>query len=174
MEERRKLKKRLTLTLLIALVLLIGLLFPCTLRSIKAVKASLIQESLLRGPLTNIHSNTIYGNVLHGGGGSTNTPTNSPAATNTATVPPSPTATATNTATVPPSPTATAEVTQTPTVVPTATEVPTTPAPSLPPTVGPGGSPGDYSTAGIIFGLIGIAALLLYYSGTIIAKRHQG
>jgi len=41
----------------------------------------------------------------------------------------------------------------------------------LPPTVGPEGNPSDYATAGLVFGLIAIAAFVLYFSGALVTKR---
>jgi hypothetical protein len=111
----------------------------------------------------------------------TSTPTTTP------TIPPSPSPTNTATATASPSPTQTATSTGTPqpcllctataqiilmaTTAPTETEVPPTSVPSLPPTVGPGGNPRDYATAGFVFGLIAIAAFIMYFSGAIVSKR---
>jgi len=240
-------KKRKTLILLALLALLIGLLIPFTWRSFRTVKASLQQGSSMESLLSKTDSDTISGNVMHGGWIPSSTPTNRPTATFTATIPPSPTATVTNTATIPPSPTstvtntatypnkvtetiqatststwevtktisptlvtttrtivplggtetpeiyetgmptstltvtltftpaqtATAPVPPTTTVVPNVTELPPTSPPSLPPTVGPGGNPTVYSTAGLVFGIIAVAAFFVYFSGVIITRRNQ-
>jgi len=97
------------------------------------------------------------------------TPTFTPTVTFT------PTSTHTATASASPPPclpcTATAQVTLTATTAPTATEVPPTITPYFPPTVGPGGNPGNYSTLGFVFGLIALAAFFLYFSGLIVSKR---
>ena len=50
-------------------------------------------------------------------------------------------------------------------------ETPSVQAPVIAPTVGPAGNPRDYSTLGIAFGLIAVAAFFLYFSGTVISKR---
>jgi len=50
-------------------------------------------------------------------------------------------------------------------------ETPSVQAPVIAPTVGPAGNPRDYSTLGITFGLIAVAAFFLYFSGTVISKR---
>lgn len=50
-------------------------------------------------------------------------------------------------------------------------ETPFVQAPVVAPTVGPAGNPRDYSTLGITFGLIAVAAFFLYFSGTVISKR---
>lgn len=50
-------------------------------------------------------------------------------------------------------------------------ETPSIQAPVMAPTVGPAGNPRDYSTLGIAFGLIAVAAFFLYFSGTVISKR---
>ena len=84
-----------------------------------------------------------------------------------------PMSTLTATLTFTPAQTATAPVPPTTTVVPNVTELPHTPPPSLPPTVGPGGNPTVYSTAGLVFGIIAVAALFLYFSGVIITRRDQ-
>lgn len=52
-------------------------------------------------------------------------------------------------------------------------ETPSVQAPVIAPTVGPAGNPRDYSTLGIAFGLIGMAAFFLYFSGAIISKRNR-
>jgi len=254
-------KKRKTLILLALLALLIGLLIPFTWRSFRTVKASLQQGSSMESLLSKTDSDTISGDVMHGGWIPSSTPTKRPTttftatippsptstATSTATIPPSPTATVTNTATIPPSPTstvtntvtypnkvtetiqatststwevtktisptlvtttrtivplggtetpeiyetgmptstltvtltftpaqtATAPVPPTTTVVPNVTELPPTPPPSLPPTVGPGGNPTVYSTVGLVFGIIAVAAFFVYFSGVIITRRNQ-
>lgn len=84
-----------------------------------------------------------------------------------------PTSTLTVTLTFTPAQTATAPVPPTTTVVPNVTELPPTPPPSLPPTVGPGGNPTVYSTAGLVFGIIAVAAFFLYFSGVIVTRRNQ-
>ena len=50
-------------------------------------------------------------------------------------------------------------------------ETPSVQAPVIAPTVGPAGNPRDYSTLGIAFGLIAVAAFFLYFSGTVMSKR---
>ena len=50
-------------------------------------------------------------------------------------------------------------------------ETPSVQAPVIAPTVGPAGNPRDYSTLGITFGLIAVAAFFLYFSGTVMSKR---
>ena len=50
-------------------------------------------------------------------------------------------------------------------------ETPAVQVPAMAPTVGPAGNPRDYSTLGITFGLIAVAAFFLYFSGTVISKR---
>ena len=50
-------------------------------------------------------------------------------------------------------------------------ETPSIQAPVMAPTVGPAGNPRDYSTLGIAFGLIAVAAFFLYFSGTVMSKR---
>lgn len=84
-----------------------------------------------------------------------------------------PTSTLTVTLTFTPTQTATAPVPPTTTVVPNVTDLPPTPPPSLPPTVGPGGNPTVYSTAGLVFGIIAVAAFFLYFSGVIVTRRNQ-
>jgi hypothetical protein len=84
-----------------------------------------------------------------------------------------PTSALTATLTFTPAQRATAPVPPTTTVVPNVSELPHTPPPSLPPTVGPGGNPTVYSTAGLVFGIIAVAALFLYFSGVIITRRNQ-
>jgi hypothetical protein len=93
----------------------------------------------------------------------------------TQTLTPSSTFTPTPTQTVPPTSTQTATPTDFPpptkTEAATETELPPTSAPSLPPTVGPGGNPNDYSRLGLVFVLIALAAFSLYLSGVLITKR---
>lgn len=67
--------------------------------------------------------------------------------------------------------TATAQVSSAPTIVLNATQGSPTSTPNKAPTVGPGGNPSHYATAGLVFGLIAIAAFILYFSGTIVTKR---
>lgn len=67
--------------------------------------------------------------------------------------------------------TATAQVSSAPTIVLNATQGAPTSTPNKAPTVGPGGNPSHYATAGLVFGLIAIAAFILYFSGTIVTKR---
>lgn len=188
MEEKKR--KRTTLLLLALLALLLGLLIPLTWRSFKAVKASIIQENSLANKASATDSGSFSGSSMHGGYIPSSTPTTRRTSTSTATYPPKQTDTATATATQTSTPTATATQTNTPTATATQTNTPTatatqtntptatatqtntpTSTPSSPPTVGPGGNPGDYSTAGFAFGLIAIAAFFLYFSKVIPRKR---
>ena len=190
MEDKKR--KRTTLILLALLALLIGLLIPFTWRSFKAVKASLVQESSLASKASETNPKTISGGSLHGGWIPSSTPTNRPTATSTATAPPLPTSTATHSTSSPQAPASTATYTATLTLLPEATstssaspqtvvstasqplleaETPSVQAPVIAPTVGPAGNPRDYSTLGITFGLIAVAAFFLYFSGTVMSKR---
>lgn len=125
MEDKKR--KRTTLILLALLALLLGLLIPFTWRSFKAVKASLMQENSLASATSANDTNAISGSVMHGGWVPSSTPTNHPAATSTATVPPSPTSTATQSTTSPQAPASTATYTATITLLPEATSTSTSP-----------------------------------------------
>ena len=170
MEDKKR--KRTTLILLALLALLIGLLIPLTWRSFMAVKASITGDSSLANKASATEVEEFSGSSMKGGYLPSSTPTTRRTSTSTATLPPSPTAT--STATIPPSPTVTHTSTQPPklteTPMLTETSTPTT-TPSSPPTVGPGGDPREYSTAGLVFGLIAIAAFVLYFSGAVVTRR---
>ncbi len=165
MKETTQKKKKKWLIPIALLALMIGLLIPFTWQSLKSVKASLSQEKFISD--ADPTSTPIV--VMHGGYIPSPTPTNRPTRTptKTATLPP----TATHTLT--PSPTVTPTETPPPkqTASPTATVVPTTPAPSLPPTVGPGGNPKTYSTAGFIFLGIALVSFFLYFFGSVLIRR---
>lgn len=114
-------------------------------------------ETLLPSPTVTSPNNVPFGGTETPGFIETSTPKNTLTITFTLTS----TQTATPTESIPP--TEAAE--------PAATEVPPTTTPAFPPTVGPGGNPGNYSTLGFIFGLIAVAAFFLYFSGLIVSKR---
>lgn len=160
-----KKNKKNWLILIALLALFIGLLIPFTWESLKTVKASL--SGTVTSPAATEDMADFSGSVAHGGYLPSNTPTRQPSRTPTRTATQPPTATITPTS----SPTQTATQPPKQSVTPTNTVVPTTPAPSQPPTVGPGGDPNTYSTAGFIFIGIAIAAFFLYFFGTIIFKR---
>lgn len=96
----------------------------------------------------------------------TSTPTNTATNTPTQTLTNTPTQTPTNTPTQ--TPTNTATPTSTATASPTAT---VTRTPSTPPTVGPGGNPKNYVSAGMAFGLIGLVCFGLYFWNLVQVRR---
>lgn len=167
--ETKQRKKRKWLILVALLALLIGLIIPFTWHSLKTVKASLSQEKSAAGAAFGNNPTSTEISVMHGGYIPSPTPTNRPTRTATRTATLTHTPTTTHTLTPTQTPTATPPPKQSPS--PSSTLPPTTPAPSLPPTVGPGGNPSTYSTAGFVFIGIALISFLLYFLGSVSARR---